>query len=217
MRSIERKRMVMEINLEEVSKRAAEDKFWALRAHAIQSYANVEQSLSALFATTGNIQSDIIGIIFFELSTYGRNKIIGSLIHKRYGENYKEYWGSLKKLLKDTTDERNKIVHWHSANFVNGQGEVIPKLMHPNLGRFNSQGEAIVTEDLLGFIKKCIFISRSLNMFNALLSDQLKEDQNNEKIWCEICQQKMVYPPDKNHPLAEGLNHSDLTQVFVLT
>jgi len=39
--------------------------FWAIRGHAIQAYASLEQALCMLFATLAGVYPDVAGIIFF--------------------------------------------------------------------------------------------------------------------------------------------------------
>jgi hypothetical protein len=103
------------IELAEAIKLSAADEFWAIRAKAIQAYANLEQSLSSLFSLLGGIQPEIGAIIFFKIaSSDARNKIIEALWRKKFGA-YNLFRNSFFDQLRPIDQERNAIVHWNAV------------------------------------------------------------------------------------------------------
>jgi hypothetical protein len=57
------------ISLDDAQQLAARDEFWAIRGKAIQSYANLEQSLARLFSALAGTTQKIGGTIFFRISS----------------------------------------------------------------------------------------------------------------------------------------------------
>jgi hypothetical protein len=89
-----------------------DNRFWATRAMAIQSYALFEQALSDLFAGLGDINPEIAGIIFFRINATARIIILEKLFQNKYRSQYNLFRNSLIKSLRPLENERNEIVHW---------------------------------------------------------------------------------------------------------
>ena len=75
-------------HLEKLFREVAEDEFWAIRGKTINGYADLEQSLCQLFAFLGGIERDIVGIIFFKITSHQRNSILDRLFKKKFGDQY---------------------------------------------------------------------------------------------------------------------------------
>ena len=87
-------------HLEKLFREVAEDEFWAIRGKTINGYADLEQSLCQLFAFLGGIERDIVGIIFFEITSHQRNSILDRLFKKKFGDQYSLFQNSLTAQLK---------------------------------------------------------------------------------------------------------------------
>ena len=76
------------VNLAGVLYAAPESPIWAARGQAIQSYANLEQSLCMAFAQLSRMRLSIAGAIFFKMTASTRNDILSRLVKDRYGVTY---------------------------------------------------------------------------------------------------------------------------------
>jgi hypothetical protein len=194
------------IDLGEAMRIAAEDRFWAMRGHAAQSYAGLEQSLCNLFAILSDTAPEVAGIIFFRIaSADARNKIIEKLFRRKFGDNFSLFRNSLLTLLRPINQKRNEIVHWSAVSSISGGDEsgnysVRVSLRPPGFAYNLENSEEIDTEDLLQFMAKCSFFTRLLSIFSIIARDQMPEDD--KKSWLDIFRQPIVYPPPVGHPLS---------------
>src|SRR5208282_4649667 len=96
-----------EVNLDDANRAAAQNPFWAIRGHAIQAYASLEQSLCLAFAQLSGIDEKIAGTIFFAIPGPQIRKVLEKLVTYRYGNNYDVFWRSFLKALSQITETRN--------------------------------------------------------------------------------------------------------------
>jgi hypothetical protein len=195
------------IELAEAIKISAADEFWAVRAKAIQAYANLEQSLASLFSSLGGIKPEIGAIIFFKIaSSDARNKIIEALFRKKFEARFNLFRNSLFDQLRPLDQERNEIVHWNAACQTGHDGTkttAVVVLTPPNiLGR--KKPTIKTTDDLRAFDAKAQFFTRLLNMFALMACDitQTPMSEADKKPWLDIFEQPITYPPPLDHPLS---------------
>jgi len=182
-----------------VQRAKSENELLLARAKAIQGYATVEQSLCSLFAHLMGAPPDLAGIVFFRIvNSRSRNAILEGLLKRRAPHQYRAYWESLLKEINFTDQQRNEIVHWHTA--VNVGQTVELRLIPPNFWIMTESTPYYTAAKLLEFEAKCDFLSRSMNMFYLLLRIDFPLDSR--KAWHEICLQELTYPPPDTHPLS---------------
>ncbi len=123
------------ISLGDAQARASADRLWTIRGKAIQAYANLEQSLCFFLGSLADISPEVAAIIFFRIvNTGARTVILEKLLQKRHNDSYHDYWHSFEKLLRQTDQERNEIIHWNAVISVNRQdGSSELTLMPPNI------------------------------------------------------------------------------------
>jgi hypothetical protein len=172
------------------------------RARAIEAYANLEQSLSTLFAQLLGARRDLAGIVFFRIvSSRARNAIIEQLLRRVAPEEHKPYWLSLLKMIGPVDQQRNEIVHWHAMARI---GDVVERVLTPpNFWIMNDSTPSYTSRAMDEFSDKCHFISRSLNMYYLyMVRDQYPAEIFSEHgPWLGIFQQEATYPPPDTHPL----------------
>ena len=198
------------IELEDFLRRAADDRFWtgdpiwAVRGHAIQRWANVEQSLCALFCHLTGMPMDVGAIVFFKIINTGtRDSLLEILLEKKYGSHYRAFWESLQKILKPATDTRNHIVHWQVTNRTVGAVSYTCLVPPPKFWDMDAADVSLAAEDLLEFMSRCSFIFDHCDMFWRILDPVQLERLGPVKAdaWRDIFQQPVIYPPHSNHPL----------------
>ena len=184
------------IELGDVQSAAVKDQFWAARGHAIQAYANLEQSLCSLFAYFTGIERSVAGIIFFKITAArSRDSILEKLLKEKHGTKYTVFWNSITKLLGQLADERNHIVHWNAIPVFSDSGFTSMELMPPNaLSSVDSNTPRIDTAGLAEFIRKCDFVCRLCNIFGMHIAPQLAAsidaiNPDEVQTWRDIFQQ----------------------------
>jgi hypothetical protein len=194
------------IRIDQVIATASEDRFWAVRAKAIQAYAGLEQSLCSVFQQITNVAPDMAGVIFFKITdARARSDILDCVIRKRFGTTYNLFWNSFRAQLRDIDAKRNAIVHWmtaHNIGEADSDGKPIVKLTLVPPGFLHSTGPMVMmdTKDLNDFMGKCDIFSRLCNMFLLALSGKMGEGPT--KTWLDIFQQPLLYPLPSSHPLS---------------
>ena len=196
------------IDLGDVARKASEDQFWALRGHAIQAYASLEQSLCRLLAYLGAMSGEVAALIFFRItSTQARNTILEKLFRYKFGDKFNLFRNSLISQLRPIDTERNEIVHWNTVNNV-GVGEgglsTISVTLRPPAFIYNINNSPEKTvDDLIEFMQKCSFYERLLNMFIPTTDDSYDMPGFDKIPWLSIFSQPIVYPPLAGHPLLQ--------------
>ena len=59
----------LEKMLEDASRKASEDQFWATRGKAVQAYARVEQALCRIFVDVSGMSQQVAAIVFFRITS----------------------------------------------------------------------------------------------------------------------------------------------------
>ena len=187
--------------------------FSLIRAHAIETYANVEQSLFMIFANWLGAPNDRAGIVFFRItSSHARNKILEGLLKKAHGSQFDVYWygaphnnNGLFTLIRQLNARRNEIVHWHVAMEISsGEGDQATTretLTPPDFWNRSENTPSLIAEQLVEFCTKADFVYRSLNMFFAMTAIKELSDEQRQP-WLDIFPQPVVYPPPDTHPLS---------------
>jgi hypothetical protein len=185
-----------------------ENRFWAIRGIAIQSYALLEQSLGDLFAGLNDINPIVAGITFFRItSTRARNTILDKFFRNKYHSQYHLFRNSLFHHLPDLDNRRNQIVHWNAVNMITREddGSTIGNLTlrAPFLWAPSATGEQIDTDTLLAFIDKSMFFASIIRMFTSIAIHRqhaLGFPADFHDAWRDIFQQPITYPPQADHP-----------------
>jgi len=189
----------------EVIKLAEADEFWAIRGKAIQSYANLEQSLLGLFAYLSGIEREPAAIILFRISSAdARNKIIKKLFKRRFADNFNLFRNSFLDQLRPINLERNEVVHWNTACQMghDGNKETAKLMLIPPAFVPSPDHPKKDVAGLRAFDAKCTFYSRLLNMFMGIECEAAAGIPEEVKLpWHAIFAQPIVYPPPADHPL----------------
>jgi hypothetical protein len=190
------------------------------RGFAIEEYSKLESALSRLLASLLDTTWTKASIVFFSLiNTRSRNSIFKALITATHGDRYDMYWNGragapgiprasgLLALIRQLDDERNRIVHWQTVrNFSKDDGGTqtsFEQLMKPEFW-FREPAAAptsIQVDDLRAFIGKTDFVTRSVVMFRGFTAEA-SFPESARRIWAEIFQQPVSYPPPDTHPLS---------------
>lgn len=195
-------------NLRNLLHQTGDHPLWSIRGHAIQSYANLEQSLCRLFAEVSGTTLDIASIIFFKItSSSARDTILDKLMEKKYGDTHSVFWKSAGKIIATLTQTRNHIVHWNVANLnkdgISGLVLMVPNIFDWVLNRTSEPPITIV--DILEFNEKCHTVTRLCHMFFCFHHPHLTTTWTPElrQAWRDIFQQPIEYPIPDNHPLSQ--------------
>jgi hypothetical protein len=189
--------------------------FLLARAQAIDAYAQVERWLNFLFSNLLGTPHDIGGIVFFRITnSSSRLAIIDSLFEKRHGNRFEGYWSGLPNtpnrrglvtLVRQLDTRRNEIVHWHTVNYIETDGQLRNSnlfLQKPNFWGFFSDSQSITVEEMEAFISKADFTSRSIMMLVLYISGQLDQVPETKQQWHNVFLQPCLYPPSGDHPLS---------------
>ena len=189
------------VDLGQVIRAADEDAFWALRAKAIQSYANLEQSLFRLFTTLTEMDEELSSIVFVRLtSAHARNSVIEKLFQKKHGTDFNLFRNSLIDQLQPINVERNEIVHWNTVTRASGRGFEALVLMPP--GKWATDSVMRDSDALAAFLLKCKFYGRLINMFTmVVMHPEFSIPDADRMTWLSIFSQPIRYPPPMDHPL----------------
>ena len=182
-----------------ITKGKTHQTFMVARASAIEHYADIEQILASLCAYLMGVTVDIAGIPFFKMNNArARLDMLERLLNKKHGNTYNIFWNSLKKELNPIDLKRNKIVHWITEKTVTSDNERWSCLVGANYWDRTENSEEIHLNDIYDFILKCHFFYHLIQNFLWVISGSPKKIH---ELWPEICQQPVVYPPLRNHPL----------------
>jgi hypothetical protein len=193
-----------------------DNRFWAVRAMAIQSYALFEQALGDLFAGLSDTNPIVAGIIFFRLNASTRSPILEKLFRHKFHSQYNLFRNSLIKALRPLEGERNEIVHWNVTNQItpNDDGTMTGTLYleAPSLWTPDENVRRWGIDDLRAFQPKCAFFAGVVRMFSSIVIYRREFygfPPNFSDAWRDIFQQPLVYPPPTDHPLCARLQRPD--------
>jgi hypothetical protein len=192
-------------------------KFWSMRAVAIQCYARLEQNLCHLFAELADINHENAGVIYFRINnTIARNAIIEKLFRNKFGTEYNLFRNSLIDPLRPIDLDRNQIVHWNVVNRMtkdeSGNRKSELQLEKPTIWISEETENSWNEEKLRAFGNKCLFYSEVLGMFTFLVLQRAKLFGRSEAwhdTWREIFQRPITYPPPADHPSRRHLQTRD--------
>ena len=194
------------IDLGEALQKGAADEFWAIRGHAIQGYANLEQSLCHLLSLVSGMSFDVAAVVFFKItSADSRNKILDKLIRMKYGTVYGRFWNSFFKAVHGVDRTRNEIVHWNVVSNVSkgDDGETRVRLSlnaRASIYITDSGAHTLSANDLVAFMEECSFYTRLSNMFFAVMGLQGMTDADKQP-WLKVFSEPIVYPAPAGHPI----------------
>jgi hypothetical protein len=164
------------IDLTKIITLAESHEFWAVRGKAIQSYANLEQTLSALLSLLAGASREAAAAILFRISSSdSRNKILEKLFRQKYSTEFNRFRNSLFEQLRPLDIERNEIVHWNAVcrtGLDEHQKETAEVLLMPPAANAGKFAKDTPSKDVVGirlFSAKCDFYSALINMFTALI------------------------------------------------
>jgi hypothetical protein len=201
--------MVSQEDVEAIIQNTGEDnRFWAARAIAIQSYASLEQALGELFAGLGEIRPEIAGVIFFKItSAQVRDAIIDKLFQLKFASGFNLFRNSLIKALRPLSNERNEIVHWNVINSItrHDDGRMTGTLLlePPALWRERPSVKTWSIESLRSYKVKCDFFKTIVGMFTTIVVHRREFHGRSESwhnAWRDIFQVAITYPPPADHP-----------------
>lgn len=177
------------------------NEFLIARSLAIQSYANVEQSLCDLFAHLSDTTLIVAGAIFFRMSnSASRLALLDRLMRMKYQDKHRLFFNSLISALKPLDGARNEIVHWHMAVDImqEGHGDIFvgnTTLTPPNFWARDDNTPEWNTESLNKFEDKCRFMFQVIMGLSDLLRGRFVPLP-------DIYDQPLSYPPPPDHPAA---------------
>jgi hypothetical protein len=177
------------------------DQFFLLRGKAIATFAAVEQSQCLLFSHLSEMEFDVATMVFFKITTTGVSDILERLLEKKYGTTYNKFWKSLEGLFGQIVQQRNNIVHWSVTNIAQMCGEAKLGLTPNDNWTRGRKIRAIDLSDLIGFTKKCDFVSRLCTDFSMFLRGYACLSTDSErKTWLHKFSRKVDYDPHNNLP-----------------
>jgi hypothetical protein len=206
------------IDLETVQDKISNNRLWAVRGKAVQAYANLEQALCILMGSLSDVHPKVSGIIFFKIvSTGARTSILEKLLHNKFDTKYNLFWNSFVKLLKQVDGIRNEIVHWNAVVTADIKGSVELTLMPPNIFGSNPNTPSHNVDGILEFINKCNYLTRLGSMFNMILFPPKDWSEEDQKIWRDLYQQPIEYPPSNNIPCFNNFSDLDVKpSIFII-
>jgi hypothetical protein len=200
------------IHLDVAMRKAADDEFWAIRGKAVQSYANLEQSLCTLFSALAGVATRHIGaVIFFKIvNTSARNSIIEKLFKLKFPVGFNLFRNSLLEALPAIDQGRNEIVHWSALNIVGlddagvTSATIVLKPAAQVWGADHNIPQKTKAQ-IIEFMDKADFYSRLVNMFYFITFDRAPHmGQEIKQTWYGIFSQPIIYPPPADHPLSRN-------------
>ncbi|MEK6351433.1 hypothetical protein [Burkholderia cepacia] len=144
------------------------DAFDLERGRAIDAFANIESELCWVMVDAGKIDYQIASVIFYSnISMSPRVEIVTAILEASYGDQFKKFWDSARKIIDSLNRQRNQIVHWHDYPVYKGPDlkYVAEILIHPVIGNKNEKLRELAIGDLRQFIQKAKYTSKVLRAF----------------------------------------------------
>ncbi|WP_175684220.1 hypothetical protein [Burkholderia cenocepacia] len=144
------------------------DAFDLERGRAIDAFANIESQLCWVMADAGKIDHQIAATIFYSnISMSPRVEIVTAILEATYGDQFKKFWDSARKIIESLNRQRNKIVHWHDYPVYEGPElkYVAEVLIHPVIDNRNEKFSQLAIDDLRQFTQKAKYTSKVLGAF----------------------------------------------------
>jgi len=183
----------------------AHDEFAVARAHAINSYAELELYLALLFQRLLGAEAQKSFAVFASiLNPRARLKMISTLLHLSCGDKFDTFFNSLAKKLERIETTRNKIAHWIELTSQTGGKKFNPERdialhAHPNL----FAGGRLYKHEMAYFQKQTRFYGLLLHRFSVIVEhpEALDIGDPDKLSWRDIFSQEVSFPPAENHPL----------------
>jgi hypothetical protein len=174
------------------------DSFNIARATAINTVVcDLERMLALLFSKLLGANEQKSYIVFAALQNYrSRREILTRLMSETYGNRYKIFFKTLMAQLTNVESNRNKIVHWIVLTSRRGRKPIDPETdvnlhEHPNM----YGDKKLSKKDVEAFTEYADFVRILVYYLNY--GSEIDEDGK----WRQIFNQRVVYPPPKDHPI----------------
>jgi hypothetical protein len=171
------------------------------RAEAIQSYAELEQSLCELFSYLSDTNPAVAGTIYFKITnSRARSDILKKLMNMKHKTTYNLFFNSLIKMVGTIDGKRNEIIHWNML----GLGDSSPTgkpifremaLMPPNYWTIDANTPSYTLDHLAEFTALCGFLAKTTKGF----VDKLNRREVLGVASPDIYRQPLSHP----HPLSD--------------
>jgi hypothetical protein len=187
---------------------AEADRFMIARAHAIDCYSRLEQTMCSCLAYFGDMSNKTAGTIFFKInSARAVCDILDSLKKHKVGADYNLFWNSVTKRFSSLAQRRNSIVHWSMAVTVPIEDEdadpatdkeMQVSLMPPNYWSWDEATPELKTNDCIAFGSECEAVMDYTKLFIGRIQSAVQVVSGP---WYEIFQQPLAYPIPPGSPL----------------
>jgi hypothetical protein len=185
----------------------AGNEFALARAKALNTYADLERTLAALFSTLTKTDTRRGYLIFAAIGNYRtRRETLSDLMTIGYGDKYSEFFDCFIERLQRVDEIRNRIVHWivmtsHRGGEPFKSGRDVFLAESPDIF---ARGK-LVKSDIVEFDKKADFLRLLIFYFDVYLKFGEKADapgnDPSKTPWSEIFRNRISYPPPPDHPL----------------
>jgi hypothetical protein len=179
------------------------DEFNALRGEAIQAYAQLESSLSSMFAYLAGVSGQVAGIIFFKMvNARSRIAVLERLKRLKHADAFNLYFNSIMAEAGRLDGQRNKLIHWHRILSITAHEGGLDTsdtfLTAPNFWDFDESSETMTATDIQEFAQRCDIFGRGLNM----LTHHWSHPGRGDGTYHDIFEQPLRYPIPEDHLLA---------------
>ncbi len=174
------------------------------RSIAIETYANLEQSMCLLFAHLSGTSNAVAGTIFFRLTnSASRLAILDKLMRMKHGSEHRTFFNSFISRMKPFDGRRNQVVHWHTSHTIrdiaDGGLEAVPRLGPPNFWVRDDETPELSAADVRAFADEADFYSITIMTFTMMM---LAKTMPMYEPWRGIFAEPIAYPPQGDHPAA---------------
>jgi hypothetical protein len=185
---------------------SAERKLQLARAEAIQSYADLEQALCALFSYVSDTNPQVAGTIYFKITnSRARSDILAKLLRMKHKDTYNLFFNSLNKMIGEIDGKRNSVIHWHMLGIGDSGRRGQPRfremvLLPPNFWTIDENTPSYNISSLNQFKTQCDYLAWATNSF----VNKLNRREVLGVASPDIFQQPLNYPPPPpDSPLAQ--------------
>lgn len=189
--------------------------FINVRSSALERYNALERTVSQLFSGLAETPQHFGEMIFFSITNYQTRITIIEKLLKERDPDLVVFFKSLKKLLGEATDVRNKVVHWTAVGEVSNNQSVIDLtapdavyLVDPSTSSTDAQSSRLSFNDLQRFIVKARFLQDAVSGLQRV-KYPLREWSytfwdNEDEIWRDRFKTAIIYPPPEGGSMFEN-------------
>ncbi|WP_428407953.1 hypothetical protein [Hyphococcus sp.] len=181
------------------------------RGDAIGAYGAYEQAIARCFIQLAKTDHKTGSLIFFKIvNTRTRLSIMDELLKEQFYPNYKKFWDSAFKHIRDIDHTRNKVVHWLPISELHVDEKGVASLdsrkskncwlQPPDYWQAQKDKKELSINDILAFRHKTEYVTKNLDLWHIKVSGDLPDVA---KTFSDKFQQSIPYPPPKDHPLYE--------------